>query len=72
MKNSGFIKDNVQPPRHVSIDYSCNTPYEAPINTINEKDTAITLTSPGIIDETIPRNKETWDDPNINQILYKT
>jgi hypothetical protein len=51
-------------------------PHEVMQHFINEKDDAITLTSPDrfVIDETIPRNKEnmTGIQKNINQILHKT
>ena len=77
MKNSGLIKDNcLNPPAMFQLITLAMLPHEVMQHFINEKDTAITLTSPDrfVIDETIPRNKEnlTGIQKNINQILYKT
>ncbi|HCT7649817.1 TPA: hypothetical protein OUI81_002157 [Escherichia coli] len=77
MKNSGLIKDNcLNHPAMFQLITLAMLPHEVMQHFINEKDTAITLTSPDrfVIDETIPRNKEnlTGIQKNINQILYKT
>ncbi|MBN6243099.1 hypothetical protein JZM20_09305 [Escherichia coli] len=77
MKNSGLIKDNcLTHPAMFQLITLAMLPHEVMQHFINEKDTAITLTSPDrfVIDETIPRNKEnlTGIQKNINQILYKT
>lgn len=77
MKNSGLIKDNcLNHPAMFQFITLAMLPHEVMQHFINEKDTAITLTSPDrfVIDETIPRNKEnlTGIQKNINQILYKT
>ncbi len=77
MKNPGLIKDNcLNHPAMFQLITLAMLPHEVMQHFINEKDTAITLTSPDrfVIDETIPRNKEnlTGIQKNINQILYKT
>ncbi|MFP0217793.1 hypothetical protein ACJHWO_05500 [Escherichia sp. WS1063] len=77
MKNFGLIKDNcLNHPAMFQLITLAMLPHEVMQHFINEKDTAITLTSPDrfVIDETIPRNKEnlTGIQKNINQILYKT
>lgn len=77
MKNSGLIKDKcLNHPAMFQLITLAMLPHEVMQYFINEKDNAITLTSPDrfVIDETIPRNKEnlTGIQKNINQILYKT
>lgn len=77
MKNSGLIKDNfLNHPAMFQLITLAMLPHEVMQHFINEKDNAITLTSPDrfVIDETIPRNKEnmTGIQKTINQILHKT
>ncbi|WP_334373285.1 hypothetical protein [Enterobacter hormaechei] len=77
MKNSGLIKDNcLNHPAMFQLITLAMLPHEVMQHFINEKNDAITLTSPDrfVIDETIPRNKEnmTGIQKNINQILHKT
>ncbi|WP_449576053.1 hypothetical protein [Lelliottia nimipressuralis] len=77
MKNSGLIKNNcLNHPAMFQLITLAMLPHEVMQHYINEKDDAITLTSPDrfVIDETIPRNKEnmTGIQKSINQILHKT
>ena len=77
MNNSGLIKNNyLNHPAMFQLITLAMLPHEVMQHFINEKDDAITLTSPDrfVIDETIPRNKEnmTGIQKNINQILHKT
>ncbi len=77
MKNSGLIQNNyLNHPAMFQLITLAVLPHEVMQHFVNEKDDAITLTSPDrfVIDETIPRNKEnmTGIQKNINQILHKT